>query len=419
MANKNDQLVNQVSSHSLGADFYALATYLFIIFFAPHERHEWLNYLRPAFSTAIITAILCLLRQLREKKQSSQKNPLQGLFLILLCSSMFFTNFMSPFSSNLLPPLLIDFIKLVILYFLIVNVIKTEYDLEVIVKIILTFGSFIVIYSLLAYKFNWGDIYFRMISPFGGMGSNSNGYAMFLLGLLSFFIMFFLKKASVPRKIFLGLLVLATLMCIIKTRSRMGFLGVIFQAGIVGWENKKNIVTVIVIGLMLSIASFLAHENFWERIYTIDEVNGQIDSSSPARQNKWRQAVVIINKHPFVGVGLSNFRTAVKRYGLGESEHIVHNAYLEIGAESGIISTALFLVCILYTIFMNRFAMKHYSIIRNEKMYLIAGALYISIASLGFCLIFLSEQYNSMLFVLLGLSGVLLKLTPRSKFAVR
>ena len=419
MNKKIDPLSEQSPSHPLSADFYGLVVYLFLIFFAPQERYEWLTYFRPAFSTAIITAIFCIMRRPANNKRSARRNPLQGIFLILLCSSMFFTNLSSPFSSNVFPPLLIDFIKLVILYFLIFNVVKTEYALATLVKVILIFSSFIVIYSLLAYKFHWGDIYFRMVSPFGGMGSNSNGYAMFLLGLLSFFIIFFLKKAPLTRKIFLALVVLATLLCIIKTRSRMGFLGVIFQFCIVGWENKKNIIIVIVIGLMLSIAAFRAHENFWERIATIDEVNGQIDSSSAARQNKWRQAVVIMKKHPFVGVGLSNFRTAVKRYGLGESEHIVHNAYLEIGAESGVISMVLFVVCIVYTILMNRFAMKHYSTTGNEKMYSIAGALYASVFSIGFCLIFLSEQFNSMLFVLLGLSGVLLRLTPRSKPAVR
>ena len=168
---------------------------------------------------------------------------------------------------------------------------------------------------------------------------------------------------------------------------------------------QERIKAFIVILLIFSIPIIRAHENFWERISTVKGYQQEVDSSSSDRRNKWRQALILVKKYPYSGVGLARFRDAVRYHGLGEFEHIVHNAYLEIGAEAGVVSMLLFIACLYLGIRRSILAGKCFKNRGDYKMLQISNAIWVSLASMAFSLIFLSEQYNSMLFILLGLSS--------------
>ena len=129
-----------------------------------------------------------------------------------------------------------------------------------------------------------------------------------------------------------------------------------------------------------------------------------VSKYSSARQNKWRQAVDLIKRYPITGVGINQFKQAVIYHNLGESEHIAHNAFLEIGAETGIVNMALFLM-LLFSHIKNYF--KNYLLFYRKNdvsLALTTRAIFTAILIFTFCLLFLSEQYNSMLYILLGLA---------------
>jgi O-antigen ligase len=238
------------------------------------------------------------------------------------------------------------------------------------------------------------------------MGSNSNGFAMFLLALFPFFIAYFFNQTSLLKRLLAAFLIFSVLMAVIKTRSRMGFVAIILQFGILLWANRKNAKYLLILSVLLLVPLSRAHENFWERVTTISEVEQEIDPDSAARQNKWRQALILIEKHPVTGVGLSAFPDAVDYYALGESKHIVHNAYLEIASETGVISLILFVSCIILTLKQMRNTTKAWIVPDKQKLLNVGKSLTLSFYSLAFCLIFLSEQYNSMFFLILGLCTV-------------
>ena len=192
----------------------------------------------------------------------------------------------------------------------------------------------------------------------------------------------------------------------------MGFLCLVLQGLLVLFLNRKNIKITFIILLILSLGFLRAHENFWERISTITAQSMEtedVDDDSKKRANKWRQAIRLTQMHPYTGAGISRFRYAVYSYELGEYLHIVHNAYLEIACETGLICISLyflFLMKIGFGLYGARNTFISYE--RNDSVY-ITNYLIISFASLCFCLIFLSEQYNSIFYIICALSASLIR----------
>lgn len=322
-----------------------------------------------------------------------------------LCVLMFVANTASPFKTSFLPDALVDFIKLTVLYYLTVSVTRTEQDVETFIRILFVFGSVITLYSLVGYRIGWETPVYRMVSPFGGMGSNSNGFAMLLLSLLPFTMMYMLRQESPIRKLIYIVIALGIVMCIIKTRSRMGFLGLMLQFCIFAWDKRKKAGALLLVVLIIAVAMLRANENLWDRVATISQQTEDFSEYSPARKNKWRQAALLIAQRPITGVGISRFRQAVMHNELGEFEHVVHNAYLEIGVETGIVNMVLFTLLIFGHI---RRSFKAYLLFYrqdNTTLHDVNRAIFIASLIFAFCLILLSEQYNSMLYILLGLAA--------------
>lgn len=66
-------------------------------------------------------------------------------------------------------------------------------------------------------------------------------------------------------------------------------------------------------------------------------------TTEDSRFTLWREAVSLWREHPILGIGPGRF--------LGETGHVVHNTYLGILVELGIVGLMLFVSCILYIVF--------------------------------------------------------------------
>lgn len=394
-------------SHPSSTAFKIFIVYLFLIFFAPQERYSWIATLRPAFSVAILTVACHILSRRNPRDSHSLKTPLQGYLLILLFFIFMFSSILSPLPHASLPSTLMSFLKLTIIFLVTFTIVRTDHELSTIIHAIMIFGAIIAFYTLFAYRFGWHQASYRMTSCFGGMGSNSNGFAMFLLALLPFFIIYFNAESHRLWKIAYALIVLCLLLCIVKTRSRMGFLGILVQFILILWYVRKSKKALFAALLLFCLPLLHASDNLWKRVGTIHMAFSQTNVDDPGRTNKWRQAATLIRRYPVLGVGQSRFRDAVRYHGLGESEHIVHNAYLEIACESGVMSMLMFISCLIITIRQNLVAIKFFDHSHDKRMRKVSKGLFISLTTYAFCLLFLSEHYNSMLYIMLALSASL------------
>ncbi|HLM83824.1 MAG TPA: O-antigen ligase family protein, partial [Candidatus Bathyarchaeia archaeon] len=77
------------------------------------------------------------------------------------------------------------------------------------------------------------------------------------------------------------------------------------------------------------------------------------EGSNAERYRNWVQAVDIIRDNPLGGVGLGNYARAIDPTAPDRSSIYAHDLFLDIAAETGILSAVIFLLLILVSVWRN------------------------------------------------------------------
>jgi len=121
---------------------------------------------------------------------------------------------------------------------------------------------------------------------------------------------------------------------------------------------KKRLILVILLVLFLGWQTILP-QSVVERI-TMTDSSGEIDTSSLARLELWAEAIKEIKINPITGIGFGGTSALGFKTSNGQSRKDVHNGYVEILLEQGIIGI-LILLGILYHALKNGWLLFRYS----------------------------------------------------------
>jgi probable O-glycosylation ligase (exosortase A-associated) len=238
----------------------------------------------------------------------------------------------------------------------------------------------------------------------GGQMMDNNHYALglnmtipLLLGIAM------VERAKLLRTVAAAMAFLSIL-TVIFTFSRGGLLTLAAMGALLIWRSKHRVVASAV--LLLGILGFFlvstpeirdAYFNRAESIGDYDE-----DLSAQGRLLAWRQSLAIFADHPVFGVGPNNMLTVFPTYSDGIHRfHVSHNAYLELLAECGFPSLALFL---------SLFAVSLYRLDRLRRLAAFpwvetyARMLQISLVAYLLGSLFLNTAYFDLIYHLLGIS---------------
>lgn len=83
---------------------------------------------------------------------------------------------------------------------------------------------------------------------------------------------------------------------------------------------------------------------------TVEQVEGSLDTSAKNRVEVWKGGLMMVQDHPFFGVGYGLFQHMITYYWSGGRPIDAHNTYLIIAAEMGIPALLVFLLIILLVI---------------------------------------------------------------------
>ena len=179
-----------------------------------------------------------------------------------------------------------------------------------------------------------------------------NSLSGYFIGGLPFLVAFYQLTESRLRYLFIAVMVM-TLVCIIATGSRTGYVTLFVLSIIYLWNLKKLPMSLLVIclGVMFVLPKLLPFSSeYIDRIYSIWPTE-QTDVAGSSSVNKriiiLEDAWEIIKKHPF-GVGTKAF-TEHRQLEFGRFQE-THNLYLEIWADFGLQGLLCFLVFI-YSIY--------------------------------------------------------------------
>jgi len=183
--------------------------------------------------------------------------------------------------------------------------------------------------------------------------------------------------------------------------------------------RQRRLYLVAVVAAMVSLAGvwFATNPDAWERTTSFDD-------GGAGRSELWQVAWKMSGDHPVVGVGLNNFRTRSSEYVrepgslsdvalIAERPRVVHNLYLELLAETGVIGLAIYLGAVLACLLAAAQAARRFDDLGNAGMASIARAALIGAIAMLCAGFFISYATDARLWFLLGLGPALLALARR------
>jgi probable O-glycosylation ligase (exosortase A-associated) len=141
-----------------------------------------------------------------------------------------------------------------------------------------------------------------------------------------------------------------TVLTIVATHSRGGFVALACTALVLAWRSRNRVGSFALIGLCVLGGTVFAPRAYIERLSTIREF--ETEGSARARLDAWTVAARMVQAKPILGVGFAKFQENYRRYDPKASSendsqvgtHVAHNSYFQIWAECGTLAFVLYML---------------------------------------------------------------------------
>ncbi len=215
---------------------------------------------------------------------------------------------------------------------------------------------------------------------------------------------------------------------ILGTVSRGGLVSLavmLVLSGVFSGSGRRGMtifLLVLVTGIAGAYVAALAPKYVRDRIVHSDGGSG--------RSDLWRIGWRIVQDDPVLGVGAGNFPIVSVHYVLRpgtitrsdlivDERKVAHNVYLEIPAELGLIGLALFLSIIGFALRCGVRASRVFADLGDKDMDILARSIVLGAAGMLTANIFISQQFNKPLWLLLSAGPALLALALRQSANAR
>jgi O-antigen ligase len=299
-------------------------------------------------------------------------------------------------------------VQLVALVFVTYSVVRKPRDLLVLVSAFL-FGALVTsVYALTTGTLHYGRLTGGIFNP------NTFAAEMVIALVMTIFLLLSARQASVR---FLLLALLGPFAAaFVQTQSRSGLIALgaaCVVAAVLAGPIRGRLIAIFLIAAAIAVAYYVyaAPPQFRERVTSI--VSGS--QASPLREDTWQIALRSTRAHPLAGVGLGNFPAVESNYlttnlnivqisSLRHFQLVVHNTYLEILTELGIVG--LFLFCAVLAMTLGRaVAMLARPGAEEGGTRLFARMITAATVGLMTSQIFNSGEYSKQLWLLLGMAA--------------
>ncbi len=331
---------NWIRRHGHNITYIGLYLFSFLVLFRPYEIIPGLGFLASTpYYVAFATLAIYLPTQLSTEGNLTVMSTevkcvlamtLLGLLTILISRSPILA--WDTFNDN--------FIKAVVIFIVMVNVLRTRKRLMGVVWLALVIAAYLS-YSAWT-KYLAGEFTvegYRINVDIGGMYANPNDMALHLVMMTPIAIALGIAaRNNLNRTLFMvmgGLFILGNMV----TFSRGGFLGLLAAAGVLAWKFGReyrlnvSIASIVVGGLVL----LFAPGNYGLRILSIFVPGLDPVGSRAQRTELFWQSLHVTVRNPF-GIGMGNFNIISSRH-LG-----THNAYTQVSTELGLLGLLAYII---------------------------------------------------------------------------
>jgi putative inorganic carbon (HCO3(-)) transporter len=316
--------------HSL--TYFGLFVFTFLVYFRPYELFPSLAWLsRSALVVAALTLAVFIPTQLGlDNRISSKLREVKLVFALLLTGLLSIPLALEP---SLAFQSFLEFFKVVIIFIVMVNVVRTEKRLRGLIQLVLLASCVMSIAALSDYAHGNLALQGRRIAGLiGGLFSNPNDLALHLVTMIPISVALFLgSRGPLKKTLYLVCsLLLATGM--VATFSRGGFLGFVCVIAFFAWKIalRNRVIFGVVALTLVMIAVALAPSAYRSRLATTS------DDSAVARTDDLKRSILIAARHPLFGVGMDNYIL------YSNTNKATHNAYTQVAADMGLAALLIY-----------------------------------------------------------------------------
>ncbi len=301
------------------------------------------------------------------------------------------------------------FIRCIVIFVVLVNVVRTEARLKGLFYLALVVGVWLSVGAINDYRLGLLTVEgYRAAGRGSGIFGNSNDMALFLVTMVPIAIALLLRARTSVAKVIFGSTALLMIAAIVLTYSRGAFIGLVVALAFLAWRlgNQRRLEIMIagfvfVLGFLL-----LAPGGYGLRLASIVIPSLDPVGSADARRGELTRSLYVALRHPLLGIGMGNYAPEMSYHGL-----VTHNSYTQVAAEMGMFA----LYC--YTMFivvplrkLARIARETFDVRANSRFYYFAVGLQAALLGYLVCSFFASVAYLWYVFYLVGYAVCLRRL---------
>ena len=301
------------------------------------------------------------------------------------------------------------FIRCIVIFVVLVNVVRTEERLKGMFYLALAVGVWLSIGAINDYRLGLLTVEgYRAAGRGSGIFGNSNDMALFLVTMVPIAVALLLRARTSAAKVIFGSTALLMIAAIVLTYSRGAFIGLVVALGFLAWRlgNQRRL-EILIAGFVFVIGFLvLAPGGYGLRLASIVIPSLDPVGSADARRGELTRSLYVALRHPLVGIGMGNYAPEMSYHGL-----VTHNSYTQVAAEMGMFA----LYC--YTMFivvplrkLARIARETFDARANSRFYYFAVGLQAALLGYLVCSFFASVAYLWYVFYLVGYAVCLRRL---------
>lgn len=314
--------------------FAGLFLFTFVLYFRPYELFPVLMWMSTiAFWIAFCTVAIFVPTQLGLEGGLTSRPREVILILLLVVTALLSIPF--ALDRTVAWGNFTEYLKVVVMFIVMVNVVRTEKRLRALLLLALTAGCFLSAAAINDYRLgNLGLEGRRILGVIGGIFENPNDLALHLVTMIPISVGLMFASRSLLKKAAYILCSLLMVVGVVVTFSRGGFIALVGSICFLIWKlTPRGRPIVVVLGLLAIFAMVsIAPTAFRSRISTTQ------DASAMARFDDLKRSVFLMVRHPLLGVGMGNYSMYSNR------AKATHNSYTQVGAEMGIAAAIIYLL---------------------------------------------------------------------------
>ena len=252
--------------------FVGLFLFTIVLYFRPYELFASLSFLdKVAFWLALATFAIFVPSQVGlEGNLTARPREINLVLLLLLCALLTMPFAISP--SEAWAEFNDVFIKAVLMFIVMVNVVRTESRLRLLLYVVLAVTVLLSVNAIRDFRAgNFVVEGYRIKGLLGGMFGNPNDLALHFVTMMPLAVGLMAASRKVLGKLIFGITAVLIVAANVVTYSRGGFLGLVATAGVLAWKFGRNrrALVAIVGPLCLSLFIALAPGNYGVRLLSI------------------------------------------------------------------------------------------------------------------------------------------------------